>query len=182
MLNAFQEFQHDMKESFLDIKKSLQAVSDSFKLKSWEKKLPEKIVKEEPKKQRAEEEEPEKQRAEEVETLTQPQQLSRPPVSTPLPEFANGKNGYDYFSPPSPLVLPPSQAGRSRKSPDTILAKPLASKPPPKPPDEGTPPLLLPSSHFNNPPSRPPRKPPPYSLLSSENSFDVSTSEISSPP
>ncbi|MCI94353.1 hypothetical protein A2U01_0115651, partial [Trifolium medium] len=39
-------------------------------------------------------EKPEKQRAEEVEPLTQsPEKLSRPPVSTPLPEFENGKNG-----------------------------------------------------------------------------------------
>ncbi|CAJ2631178.1 unnamed protein product [Trifolium pratense] len=53
---------------------------------------------------------------------------------------------------------------------------------PPKPPDKGTPPLLLPSSQFNNPLPRPPQKPPPYHLLSCENSFDVSTSEISSPP
>ncbi|MCH81548.1 hypothetical protein A2U01_0002338 [Trifolium medium] len=81
-------------------------------------------------------EEAEEPRAEEEAQVKQPpQKLSRPPVSTPSPEFEKGNNGYDYFPAPSPPVLPPSQAqGTLRKSHETILAKPPTPKPPPQPP------------------------------------------------
>ncbi|CAJ2639158.1 unnamed protein product [Trifolium pratense] len=149
ILEFKEELRHEMKDSFLDAKKSFQALSDSFKLKTRDKKLPEKIVKKAS----------EKQSAEEVEPLTQPpQQLSPSPVSTPSPEFANRKNGYATLPAISPPDLLPSPAPPP-SSLDKVSTTTPAPHPPPKQLD-----LESPLSSPLNPSPPSPPKPPSWEL------------------
>ncbi|XP_045802482.1 proline-rich receptor-like protein kinase PERK9 [Trifolium pratense] len=174
ILEFIEEFRHEMKDSFLDAKKSFQALSDSFKLKTWDKKLPEKIVKKES----------EKQSAEEVEQLTQPpQQLSPSSVSTPMSTFTSSPWKppspspnlliTQYLPPVPPITLPPSPLNPSPspklqpppKPPEKVFFPfspfPALSRPPPEPPDlQSTSESILPIP----PTSRPPRKPPDRSV------------------
>ncbi|PNX91036.1 hypothetical protein L195_g047165, partial [Trifolium pratense] len=174
ILEFIEEFRHEMKDSFLDAKKSFQALSDSFKLKTWDKKLPEKIVKKES----------EKQSAEEVEQLTQPpQQLSPSSVSTPMSTFTSSPWKppspspnlliTQYLPPVPPITLPPSPLNPSPspklqpppKPPEKVFFPfspfPALSRPPPEPPDlQSTSESILPLP----PTSRPPRKPPDHGV------------------
>jgi hypothetical protein len=136
ILEFMKKIQNDLTESHLAIKKSFQEISEA--IKSRGKKLHEKRVEEKVEKLKAEEEAHVKQ---------PPQQLSRPPVSTPLPEFENGKYGYGKFSSLSPPVWLPSRPAPPSLPPNRVSAPPLASRPLSKPSDP-SPNFLISQSHL----------------------------------